>query len=58
MKIDKEVQELVDSYGKWVKDNIENKAGGTGRMTKELYPYDSIFSPIKINSITIKNRVI
>lgn len=58
MKIDKEVQELVDSYGKWVKDNIENKAGGTGRMTKELYPYDSIFSPIKINSITIKNRVV
>lgn len=58
MKIDKEVQELVDSYGKWVKDNIENKAGGTGRMTKKLYPYDSIFSPIKINSITIKNRVV
>lgn len=27
-------------------------------MTKELYPYTSIFSPIRVNRMTIKNRVV
>ncbi|MFA6866087.1 MAG: FAD-dependent oxidoreductase [Clostridia bacterium] len=59
MKTDSEVQQLVDSYGNWVQnDNLENTAGGTGRMTKELYPYDSVFSPIQINRLTLKNRVV
>lgn len=58
MKIDKRVQELVDSFGNWVQKNSENLAGGTARMTKELYPYDTLFSPIRINSITIKNRIV
>lgn len=58
MKIDPKVQELVDGYGNWVQGECENRAGGTARMTKELYPYDAIFSPIRVNSITIKNRVV
>ena len=27
-------------------------------MTQELYPYDRLFSPIKINKLTIKNRIV
>lgn len=58
MKTDPLVQRLVDSYGNWVCDKQENRAGGTGRMTKELYPYDAMFSPIRINRITVKNRLV
>ncbi len=29
-----------------------------GKMTKDLYPYTSMFSPIKINTMTIKNRLV
>lgn len=58
MKKDKEIQDLVDSYGKWVQGECENKAGGTARMTKDMYPYDTLFSPIKVNRITIKNRIV
>lgn len=59
MKIDPKVQQLTDSYGDWFKDGkCENVKGGTGRMSKDLYPYDAIFSPIKVNKLTIKNRVV
>lgn len=58
MITDKEIQTLVDSYGNWIQSQCENKAGGTARMTKKLYPYNAIFSPIKINNTTIKNRVV
>ncbi|GAB1481990.1 FAD-dependent oxidoreductase [Treponema sp.] len=30
----------------------------SGKMTKELHPYTSMFSPIKINSLMIKNRLV
>ncbi len=46
------VQELMDSYGDWFKE------GGCARMTQELYPYDELFSPIRINGTVIKNRVV
>lgn len=58
MKTDVKIQELLDSYGSWVQKDCENKAGVNASMTKELYPYDSIFSPIKVNRTTIKNRVV
>lgn len=58
MKTDPKVQKLVDGYGNWVQGKCENKAGGTAYMTKELYPYDAIFSPINVNHITIKNRIV
>lgn len=53
MKTDPFVQKLVDIYGSWVADS-EKCASSIGRMTKELYPYDTMFSPITINSVTIK----
>ena len=58
LKMDKEIQELVDSYGNWVQEECENKPGGTGRMTKEMYPYEKLFSPIRVNNITLKNRIV
>ena len=58
MQKDKIVEELVQKYGNWVQGDCENKIGGTGRMTKELFPYTSIFSPIQVGRLTIKNRVV
>ncbi len=58
MKFDAEVKKLVDSYGSWMEGDFENRAGGTGRMTKDLYPYTNLFSPILINKTNIKNRVV
>ena len=58
MKTDAFVQKLVDSYGGWVAEDAENRAGGTARMTKALYPYESMFSPIRVNRLTVKNRLV
>jgi len=51
----KKLQELIDGYGTWYENR---EALESGRMTKNLYPYTSIFSPIRVNSITIKNRLV
>jgi 2-enoate reductase len=55
LKKDAKIQELLDFYGEWFLDGstIEN-----GKMTSNLYPYNSIFSPIQINSVTVKNRLV
>lgn len=57
------VQQLVGSYDNWPasRENASEKPGHCGssaRMTQELYPYDRLFSPIKINKLTIKNRIV
>jgi 2-enoate reductase len=57
MKTDKLVQELIDGYGSWVADP-DKCSEATGRMTRELYPFGHIFSPIKINKMTFKNRIV
>ena len=53
MKKDILVQQLVNSFGNWVRTDCENRAGGTARMTRDLYPYPSLFSPIQINKLTV-----
>ena len=58
MKKDALVQQLVNSYGNWVRTDCENREGGTSRMTKAYYPYTSLFSPIQINKLTVKNRLV
>jgi len=50
-----EIRELVSSFGSWYKDEALCSAG---QMTDALYPYERLFSPIRINSITIKNRLV
>ena len=52
------IQKLVDGYGNWFQGGLENKRGSAARMTQELYPYTSIFSPIRIGRLTVKNRVV
>lgn len=58
MKTDVLVERLVNSYGNWVQQDCENQPGGTARYTKELWPYDTMFSPIQVNRLTIKNRLV
>ena len=58
MKTDALVQNLCDHYGDWCLGDHDNKAGGSARFTKDLYPYTSLFSPIQCNTLTIKNRTV
>ncbi len=58
LRTDAPIQELCDHFGDWFEGGVKNCAGNGARMTKELYPYTSIFSPIRINRMTIKNRVV
>ena len=58
------VQELVDGFDDWpAQPRPEEPAsagscGGAARMTSELYPYDALFSPIRVNRLTLKNRIV
>ena len=52
---DKKVQELMNSYADWFLDEKKLKEG---KMTSDLYPYDTMFSPIQINRMTVKNRLV
>ncbi|MDR1537268.1 MAG: FAD-dependent oxidoreductase [Clostridiales bacterium] len=52
---DPKVQNWVDSYGDWFKDESAFKHA---EMSSDLYPYDSLFSPISINKVTVKNRIV
>ena len=58
LRTDAPIQELCDHFGDWFRDGVKNCAGNAARMTKELCPYTSIFSPIRVNRMTIKNRVV
>ncbi|MEJ2209426.1 MAG: FAD-dependent oxidoreductase [Anaerolineae bacterium] len=49
------VAELVDWYGRWFDDE---QALADGQMTADLHPYDHLFSPIQVNAIKIKNRLV
>jgi len=54
-KIQRVISDLVESYGGWFLDE-EHLADG--RMTDHLFPYYHLFSPIQINNIKIKNRIV
>lgn len=60
MGTDAMVKTLVEGYDTWPskKEGAENCAGGTGLMTKDLFPYNTMFSPIQINRMTVKNRLV
>ncbi|MDD3840633.1 MAG: FAD-dependent oxidoreductase [Clostridia bacterium] len=55
MKTDKIINELIDNYGKWFYDD---EVLELGKMTKNLYPYTSMFTPIEVNHTIIKNRLV
>lgn len=48
------VRELVESFSNWFNDE---KRLADGRMTSGLYPYRELFSPIQVNKLKIKNRI-
>ncbi len=50
---DKVLFDLEDSFGKWWEHDF-----ATPTMTNNLYPYTSMFSPITVNHLTIKNRLV
>ena len=58
LRTDAPIQELCDHFGDWFEGGVKNCAGNGARMTKELYPCTSIFAPIRVNRMTIKNRVV
>jgi 2-enoate reductase len=49
------IAELVEHYGTWFEDEEALQAG---RMTDHLYPYEHLFSPIQVNDVKIKNRLV
>jgi len=46
---------LVESFGSWY-DNPERIRDG--QMSRKLYPYRMLFSPVQVNSLTLKNRIV
>lgn len=46
------LQEITKNFGDWFKTCKAPK------MTKDLYPYTNMFSPIQVNRVTIKNRLV
>lgn len=58
LKKDALVEEIVNRCGTWVQEDGDNRPMSTGRYTRELWPYDTIFSPIRINRLTVKNRLV
>jgi len=62
VKIDPVVQKWVDRYGTWFN---EEKTEGSytellelSKMNKKLYPYRKLFSPLQINDVVVKNRIV
>ena len=53
LEFDKNLLELNDRFGDWWKKGFE-----VPEMTKNLYPYNTMFSPIRVNNLIIKNRVV
>lgn len=49
------LKQLVNKFGDWFKDE---EIFASGRMTRNLYPYTHLFSPILINRLTVKNRLV
>jgi 2-enoate reductase len=52
LHVDPLVKTLVHGYGDWWE-----KGFPTPTLTQDLYPYAALFSPITVNRLTIKNRL-
>jgi len=49
------LEELIQDFGDWFG---EDQTLDYARMTNRLYPYTHLFSPIQVNSVKIKNRIV
>lgn len=50
---EKTLNRLENTFGDWFNGKME-----APKMTTNLYPYTEMFSPIKVNSVEIKNRLV
>lgn len=53
MKKEKILYDLEAQFGDWWQHGFV-----APKMTSKLYPYNTLFSPIKINGVTVKNRIV
>ena len=53
MNYEEQLSALIGDFGDWWKKGFESPS-----MTDKLYPYTEMFSPIKINRLTLKNRLV
>ena len=49
------VRRLTEEYGSWF---LRDDRVVQGRLSGRLYPFECLFSPIRINGITLKNRIV
>jgi 2-enoate reductase len=49
------IADLEAGFGTWFK---EEEKCADGEMGNRLYPYDRLFSPVQVNSIKVKNRIV
>lgn len=50
---DKILYDLEENFGNWWEAGYQSP-----KMTNNLYPYTSMFSPIRVNRLTLKNRLV
>ena len=53
MSNDKILDTLENQFGNWWEHNFI-----APKMTSKLYPYTTLFSPIQINGVKVKNRIV
>lgn len=49
------LHEWLEDSGNWF---LDPEKEASGRMTQLLYPYRSLFSPVRVNQLTLKNRLV
>jgi 2-enoate reductase len=49
------LQSFIEGFGAWFEDK---KRLQDGKMTAELHPYTALFSPIQVNRLKLKNRIV
>ncbi|MCL2495504.1 MAG: FAD-dependent oxidoreductase [Oscillospiraceae bacterium] len=55
MHTDPKIEELTRWFGEWFLDGTTPQ---TGQMTQALHPYTELFSPIQVNRLHLKNRLV
>ena len=53
MNYEEKLTQLASDYADWW-----NKGYEMPSMTSNLYPYDNMFSPVRVNRLTLKNRLV
>src|SRR5512137_1048460 len=49
------LDEILDRCDNWF---AQEGARDPARMTRDLYPYTAMFEPIRVNRLTLKNRLV